>query len=350
MSQSTPAKIYIVDDNPANLDILSSMLEPRGYAIETFSSGQALLSAAENQPPDLFLLDVSMPVMDGFEVCRQLKADSELADIPVIFVSASNLLSDKVRAFDVGGVDYISKPYYMDEIHVRVNNQLTLHQQKRQLQERFDEIQHLQSVVKTFLSQSAWQSMEMDLNAEAPHEPEYQNWAILFTDVAGFTKLSEAHEPNTVVATLSLYMNALSRIVYQFNGEVDKYLGDGMLAFFRKPSDAVTAADHILARVDLFNKQQAAREDGIPLPTRVGIATGRAMLALIGSRNRREYTLLGDRVNVAARLQELAPPGRVAIDQATYQAAGSPDYESQRVIVLKGKAREERVYILRRGV
>jgi class 3 adenylate cyclase len=182
--------------------------------------------------------------------------------------------------------------------------------------------------------------------AEFKYEPQFEIMTVLITDIAGFSKVSERVEPNTVIATLSLYMNMLSRIVYQFNGEVDKYLGDGMFAFFRQPSEAVEAARRIQRRVEQFNVQQSAR-GMMQFPTRIGIATGKVLLALIGSTSRREYTLIGDRVNVAARLQELAPVGGIAIDEVTYQAASTPAYVASDTFVLKGKEKLERVYLLK---
>jgi len=339
--------IYIVDDNPTNLDILETMMSARGYLTQTFESGASMLSEAQNTPPDLVLLDINMPDMDGYEVCGQLKADPELQDIPVIFISAMSEIADKVKAFAAGGVDYITKPFHMDEIVVRVENQLTLLRQRRELEERVNQVQRLQNILKSFLSNSAWSSLETDFIApDSKYEPQFEVMTVMISDVAGFTKLSEQIDPATLVATLSLYMSMVSRIVYQHHGEVDKFLGDGVFAFFRDPKDAIEAAKRIQARIVTFNQQQIAR-GGVQLPTRIGLATGKVLLALVGSSARREYTLLGDRVNVAARLQEIAPLGGVAIDEITYRAADEPQYVSSDTFVLKGKENLERVYILK---
>ncbi len=339
--------IYIVDDHTTNLDILDTMMTARGYLTQTFNNGPSMLNEAQNNPPDLVLLDVNMPDMDGYEVCHALKADPELKDIPVIFISAMSEISDKVKAFAAGGVDYITKPFHMDEIVARVENQLTLLSQRRELEERVTQVQRLQNILKSFLSNSAWSSLETDFIApDSKYEPQFEVMTVMISDVAGFTTLSEQVDPATLVATLSLYMSMLSRIVYQHHGEVDKFLGDGMFAFFRDPKDAIEAAKRIQTRVITFNQQQIAR-GGVPLPTRIGLATGKVLLALVGSSARREYTLLGDRVNVAARLQELAPVGGVAIDEVTYRAADEPQYTASDTFVLKGKENLERVYLLK---
>lgn len=119
-------RIMIVDDTPENLKLLSRMLEGRGYRVFAFTKGESALWAAEKHPPDLILLDIKMPELDGYEVCQQLKANKKLAEIPVIFISALAGASDKIKAFQVGGVDYITKPFQIDEINARVETHLKI--------------------------------------------------------------------------------------------------------------------------------------------------------------------------------------------------------------------------------
>ncbi|HJZ45961.1 MAG TPA: response regulator [Roseiflexaceae bacterium] len=128
---STPnADILIVDDTPANLNVLSAILGKRGYRVRPAINGALALKAAQKAAPDLILLDVQMPGMDGYEVCRQLKGDEQTRHIPVVFISALDDVLDKVEAFQVGGVDYITKPFQIEEVLARVENQLALHQQR----------------------------------------------------------------------------------------------------------------------------------------------------------------------------------------------------------------------------
>ena len=116
----------IVDDNPANLKLLDEMLRQRAYEVRSFPRGRLALAAAERDPPDLILLDVTMPEMDGYEVCELLKSNAALSGVPVIFVSALNATEDKIRGFQSGGVDYISKPFQFEEVHARVETHLKL--------------------------------------------------------------------------------------------------------------------------------------------------------------------------------------------------------------------------------
>src|SRR6478672_5662148 len=130
MTLATNADILIVDDTPANLNVLSAILGKRGYRVRPAINGTLALKAAQKAAPDLILLDVQMPGLDGYEVCRQLKGDPQTQLIPVIFISALDDVLDKVEAFQVGGVDYITKPFQIEEVLARVENQLALYQQR----------------------------------------------------------------------------------------------------------------------------------------------------------------------------------------------------------------------------
>ena len=127
----TQCDIMIVDDNPANLKLLEDMLVHRGYKVRSFPRGRMALTAAMKNPPDLILLDISMPEMNGYEVCERLKSTATLSDIPIIFLSALNEIEDKVKAFRSGGVDYISKPFQFEEVHARVETHRKLHDLQR---------------------------------------------------------------------------------------------------------------------------------------------------------------------------------------------------------------------------
>lgn len=129
------ASILIVDDTPTNLQVLASMLNEQGYKVRPANSGRVALRTVRMQAPDMILLDINMPDMDGYEVCELLKADDELRDIPVIFISALDDLDDKVRAFQVGGLDYITKPFQFDEVLARVETHLNLRRKQQQVED-----------------------------------------------------------------------------------------------------------------------------------------------------------------------------------------------------------------------
>ncbi|MCU0534399.1 MAG: response regulator [Hydrococcus sp. Prado102] len=152
MNDTQPSKgdILIIDDTPDNLRLLSAMLDKQGYEVRSVTNGATGLMGVQAQPPDLILLDINMPQMNGYEVCQRLKANPDAKEIPVIFISALNEVFDKVKAFAVGGVDYITKPFQVEEVLVRVENQLTVRrlqaqllkalEQERELNQRIEEI------------------------------------------------------------------------------------------------------------------------------------------------------------------------------------------------------------------
>jgi putative two-component system response regulator len=125
--------VMVVDDNPANLKLVEDMLRPQGYEVRSFPRGRMALAAAVEAPPDLILLDINMPEMTGFEVCDRLKSHEQLSEIPVIFLSALNALEDRLRGFRSGGVDYVSKPFQLEEVHARVEAHVKLRRFQNQI-------------------------------------------------------------------------------------------------------------------------------------------------------------------------------------------------------------------------
>lgn len=138
--------LLIVDDKPDNLRVLSSTLSNHGYRVRAVKNGAMALLGAKAAPPEVILLDIRMPEMDGFEVCRQLKSDPQLCNIPIIFLSASDEIEDKAKAFEVGGVDYITKPFQAVEVLARVKNQLTIQQLKQQVVTQQQQLEQLTAV------------------------------------------------------------------------------------------------------------------------------------------------------------------------------------------------------------
>ena len=133
-TDAIPGNILVVDDVPANLTLLAGMLKEKGHRVRPVPSGKLALKAVENEPPDLILLDITMPEMNGFEVCQRLKADTRFRDIPIIFISALSETLDKVQAFSCGGIDYVTKPFQFDEVEARVETHLKLHRYQSQLE------------------------------------------------------------------------------------------------------------------------------------------------------------------------------------------------------------------------
>ena len=148
---SDRGNILVVDDTPDNLRLLSVMLSEQGYKVRKALNGHTALNTIHQVPPDLILLDINMPSMNGYEVCRELKKDEVIKEIPVIFISALDDVLDKVKAFDVGGVDYITKPFQAEEVIARIENQLIIQRQKKQLQQEIQERQKTEQTLRVYL-------------------------------------------------------------------------------------------------------------------------------------------------------------------------------------------------------
>ncbi|MCE5217099.1 response regulator, partial [bacterium] len=153
-TEAAPApNLLIVDDTPANLQVLAAMLKGQGFTVRPVPSGELALRAAESEPPDLILLDIMMPEMNGYEVCERLKDNDDLRDIPVIFISALSDTSDKVKAFEVGGLDYVTKPFQFEEVRARVGAHLKLRrlqveaaEHHRQLEQSYEQLRELEEL------------------------------------------------------------------------------------------------------------------------------------------------------------------------------------------------------------
>jgi class 3 adenylate cyclase/DICT domain-containing protein len=221
---------------------------------------------------------------------------------------------------------------YMD----RAQNQLAALYSN--LNERTTALERMEEIVRTMVSRKAWDdSLQMlESPPDKTCQPERRRLSILFTDIQGFTPLFERSEPLEMTRLLNRYFNLLSTIIYENNGDIDKFLGDGLMAFFTNPTDAVRAGTAMQRRLAVFNNQQVAHL-GVQLNTRIGIASGDCLIARLGSASRREITIIGDAVNLASRLQALAPVNGLGLDEATYRALRNPLGFIGRDVQVKGK-------------
>ncbi len=186
-----PPSILVVDDTPANLHLLTGMLKDLGYRVRSVSDGKFALQTARHDPPDLFLLDVLMPGMNGYELCQHLKSDEKLAEIPVIFISALNDTMDKVKAFQVGGVDYVTKPFQLREVQARVSTHLELHKQKHMIQESYEQLRQLEEL-RDNLVHMVVHDMRTPLTS-------MKGFLVMLDMVEGKTMSAEGHEYLTIV-------------------------------------------------------------------------------------------------------------------------------------------------------
>lgn len=313
------ATILVVDDISDNLDLLVEILKPH-YKVKAANNGQrALHIAGSDKPPDLILLDVMMPVMDGLEVCEKLKTNEATRDIPVIFVTAMGESSDEEKGLALGAVDYITKPIRAPIVLARIKNHLALRETRRQLSRFLDKL-------ACYIPPQVYQGI-MQGSLDARLGTRREKLTIFFSDIVGFTTLSENLDPEDLSFLLNTYLTEMAKIVLKYGGTLDKFIGDAVLVFFGAPESKGLEND-ALACIEMAQEMQAAVRRlaenavkhgiGRPLTVRMGISTGYCNVGNFGSKERMDYTIIGRHANLAARLEGAAKPGHILISKETW--------------------------------
>jgi adenylate cyclase len=343
--------ILIVDDHAVNLSVLSSLLTAHGYEVRAALSGPMALMSAEHAPPDLILLDMNMPEMSGLEVCRRLKAGERTRDVPVIFISALDAAADKVAAFDVGGVDYITKPFQFGEVLARVAMQLTLQRQRKELEAqrkelesqrkelevRYQRIEELKQLAERYLGRLGRGVGDPAGAAGGARAPVREVRTVLVSGIAGAAGLGALLDPGPLVADLGHYLDLLAESVHRAPGEIHDVRGGCVLASFADAAGAFQAALRIQRRVAAFNERQALIARPI-LDTRLALATGSVVVAELCVGGQQRLALLGEAVALAGRLEPEAPVGGALLDEASWSRAGCPEGAVLRGGAARGQA------------
>jgi class 3 adenylate cyclase len=332
------ATILVVDDTPENIDVLKGLLQDDYRVKVALNGAKALKIAQSDSPPDLILLDVMMPEMDGFEVCERLKADEKTKDIPVIFITAKHEIEDEVRGLSTGAVDFIPKPISPPIVEARVKTHLQLIQTRKTLEE-------MPKKLSRYLSPQVVQSI-FEGKKEATIGTSRKKLTIFFSDIVGFTAKSEDLEPEDLSFAINLYLDRMANIALEHGGTLDKFIGDAVMVFFGDPeSDGVKVdakkcvnmakAMHeaIPGLIEEFNDQGIDMD----LKIRVGVASGYCTVGNFGSEVRMDYTLLGRVVNLASRLEGQAEPGGILVSNDTWILIKDQfEGEAQEPIQVKG--------------
>ena len=331
-------RILVVDDTPHNIKLLEAVLYPRGYAVIPATSGAEALAQVAAERPDLILCDVVMPGMDGYEVCRRLRADPETRLLPVIMITASGE-QEKVKAIEAGADDFVLKPFNQAELLARVRSLLRIKEYhdtiqaqaaelaewNRTLEERVAaQVAELERVgrLRRFLSP---QLAELLVSAgdERILESHRREITVVFTDLRGFTAFAETAEPEDVMGVLREYHAAMGELIFRFQGTLERFTGDGLMVFFNDPlpcpdppAQAVRMAVAMRARA--AELARAWRRRGHALGFGVGIAVGYATLGRIGFEGRWDYGAIGSVTNLAARLCGEAQPGQILISERVH--------------------------------
>jgi adenylate cyclase len=335
-----PITILAVDDQPPNLRLLDAVLSPRGYRVITASSGEAALELLPSSGIDLVLLDIVMPGIDGYEVCRRIRSEPATAFLPVVMITASGD-QEKARAIEAGADDFVSKPFHQGELLARVASLArikryhdTITRQAAELADwnaelearvnaQLEELQRMNRL-RRFLSP---QVAELVINSGddsilGSHRREI---VVVFCDLRGFTAFAESSEPEEVMAVLSEYHAALGELIFRYQGTLERFTGDGLMVFFNDPipldKPARRAVEMALAMRDQVRiLAEGWRRIGHDLGFGVGIAQGYATLGRIGYEGRFDYAAIGSVTNLAARLCAEADAEQVLVSQRVFSA------------------------------
>lgn len=330
---SEQKRILIVDDIEENLKVLTETLVEQGFYPLQAKNGERAIQIAKKAQPELILLDIKMPDMDGYETIAILKSDPETRDIPVIFISALNQIEDKVKGFRSGAVDYVSKPFQKEEVIARVGTHLKLRAaQKAVEEERAKSEKLLLNVLPSTVAQ--------ELKETGKSEPQFfPDITILFSDLVNFTEKSITMDPVSLISELNDLFSGFDRIMVEQGCERIKTIGDAYFAVSGMPkSDAehalkmVRAAKAMIAFLEKRNEASATKWQ-----MRIGIHSGSAVAGIVGT-HKYIYDVFGDSVNTASRMESNSECNRINLSESTaILLDGKVPLEERGSVEVKGK-------------
>src|SRR6516165_3228176 len=364
-----PPCILVVDDNETNRDILATRLEAHGYQTLQAADGEEALRGVTQHRPDVVLLDVMMPNLDGLEACRRLKSDRTVAFTPVILVTAKAATQDIVAGLDAGADEYLTKPIDQAALVARVRSALrmkSLHEQvqaqaadlatwnqtlAQRVEEQVAEIERVGRLKRFLAPQVAQLVSSGDERVLESHRREV---TIVFCDLRDFTPFAEAAEPEEVIAILREYHRALGALIDKFEGTVERFAGDGLMVLFNDPLPCAApwarAVQMAIEMRDEVAKLAANwRTHGHDLGFGIGIAHGYATLGCIGFEGRFQYSATGTVANLASRLCDAARNGQILVDAKVHaEAEALAELELVGELDLKGFRRPVKAFNVRR--
>ena len=357
----------MVDDTAQNRRLMEAVLTPLGHTVLSAESGPEALEMIASEPPDLVLLDVVMPEMDGYTVCRALRQDPDTQVLPIIMLTSSGD-QDKVGAIEAGADDFIARPFDQNELVARVRSLLRIKQYHDTIQAQTAELAELnrtlESRVQTqveeleqlgrlrrFLSQQI-ADLILSANDDSVLASHRREITVVFCDLRGFTAFSETAEPEEVMSVLGEFHAELGNLIFEFGGTLERFAGDALMMFFNDPIPipdgplkAVRMAMQMQERV--ADLQVGWRKRGYDLALGIGIAVGFATLGRIGFEGRFDYGAVGSVVNLTARLCSEALGGQILLAERAYAAVeGVVTAEPVGPLTLKGFHRPVSAYLV----
>jgi|1185.fasta_scaffold01079_2 adenylate cyclase len=322
------ARVLVVDDDRVNRMLLTRSLEREGHSVSAAENGRTALGLMGENAPDVVLLDIVMPELDGVSVLERMKADSTLKHVPVIMISAVDDIESVVRCLEMGAEDYLPKPFDPVLLRARINAGLT----KKRLHEL--EREHVRGVFSRFLPEHVVDDVLKRTDADLRLGGSRDVGTVMFTDLRGFTAFCESTSPQGVIELLNEYFGEMIDAIFAHGGTLVGYRGDGVLAVFGAPIELEDHADRALAaaremvgvRLARFNRGIREQGLGTGFAMGIGLNSGHFMSGNVGSALRLEYTVHGDAVNTAARLQEMTKSARrpVLVSESVREALLRP--------------------------
>lgn len=326
-----PATVLAVDDQPTNLRLLDAVLSPRGHKVLTAQSGAEALALLGTEDVDVVLLDIVMPEMDGYEVCRRIRSDPATEFLPVVMITASGT-EQRLAALEAGADDFVTKPFDKSELLARVASLARIKNYHDTIRRQADELaawnaelearvaQQVSELERTnrlrrFLSPQLADLVVGDENLLRSHRREI---VVLFADLRNFTPFAETSEPEEVMGVLAEYHHAIGALVHAYEGTLERFTGDGIMVFFNDPIQCDDPAERAVRmaleiRDAVSNLADTWRRRGHELAVGLGIAQNFATLGRIGFEGRFDYAAIGSVTNLAARLCSDAGPWQVLV-------------------------------------
>jgi class 3 adenylate cyclase len=336
------ARLLVVDDTPANIRLLEAVLSPRGYAVDAAASGAEALERLAADPPDLVLLDVVMPGMDGYEVCRRIRAEPATRLLPVVMVTATPG-QERVQALEAGADDFLPKPIDQAELLARVGSLVRIKRYHDTIERQAAELRGWNEELERRVDRQVAELLSAgDQSILESHRREI---TVVFCDLRGFTAFAETVEPEDMMAVLREYHAALGELAFEYEGTLERFTGDGLMVFFNDPvpcTDAPVRAVRMALgmRNRVRDSAESWRRLGHRLGFGVGIAQGYATLGRIGFEGRWDYAAIGTVTNLAARLCDAAEDGQILVSPRVHAALdGVVAVDTVRELTLKGFSR-----------
>jgi class 3 adenylate cyclase/CheY-like chemotaxis protein len=361
-----PGRILVVDDLPQNVKLLADLLTVKGYEVTTAASGEEALEKIEADPPDLVLLDIMMPGIDGYGVCRKIRDNPATEILPVAMVTSLDPSQERIKGLEAGADDFISKPVDQPALLARVRSLLRIkelydtvqdqaaklsewnHTLEAKVQEQVAELENL-SQLKRFLAPQV-ANLILSGDAEDPLRTHRREVTVVFLDLRGFTAFAETAEPEEVMSVLQDYHAEMGAYIMEYQGTIEHFAGDGIMVIFNDPVELPNPAENavrmaLAMRGRIVDLKASWRKLGYDLDCGFGVAKGYATIGAIGFEGRRDYSAIGSVINLASRLCDQALGGQILVSgKALTTIEDIVEAEALEPFQLKGFTRPVQAY------